>query len=258
MQRITSRDNPLVKETIKLKQKKFRQQNGTFLIEGERMLREAFKTPELLVRVFLEDDFPAPHEISALNSECFQVTPAIIKAMADTEHPQGVVAVTRIPPRQPEYLIDQSAMVLLLDRIADPGNLGTIIRTAWALDLDGILLTAGCADPFSPKVVRATMGGIFHVPILTVDGEFVDGLLGSGYRMLAATPNTKTSIYETNWQGALICVIGSEAHGVDSQWLQRSAQQAVIPINSKVDSLNAAVSCAIIMAEARRQRDAHH
>lgn len=258
MQRLTSRDNPLVKETIKLKQKKYRQQTGTFLIEGERMLREALKTPELLVRVFLEDDFPAPREINALNIECFRVTPAIIKAMADTEHPQGVVAVARIPQHQPEYLIDQSSMVLLLDRIADPGNLGTIIRAAWALDMDGILLTAGCADPFSPKVARATMGGVFHVPIFTVDGEFVDRLLGNGYKMLAATPNTKTSIYDTDWQGAVICVIGSEAHGVDSQWLQRSAQQVVIPINSKVDSLNAAVSCAIIMAEARRQRDAHH
>lgn len=257
MQRLTSRDNPLVKETIKLKQKKYRQQTGTFLIEGERMLREALKTPELLVRVFLEDDFPAPREINALNIECFRVTAEIIKAMADTEHPQGVVAIARMPQHQPEYLFDQSAMVLLLDRIADPGNLGTIIRTAWALDLDGILITVGCADPFSPKVVRATMGGIFHVPILTVDAELVDRLLSNGYQILAATPNTKTSIYETDWKGAVICVIGSEAHGVDSQWLQRSAQQVVIPINSKVDSLNAAVSCAIIMAEARRQRDAH-
>ena len=258
MQRITSRDNPLVKETIKLKQKKYRQQTGTFLIEGERMLREAFKTPELLVRVFLEDDIPIPREINSLNIECFQVTSAIMKAMADTEHPQGVVAVARIPQHQPEYLFDRSVMVLLLDRIADPGNLGTIIRTGWALDLDGILLTAGCADPFSPKVVRASMGGIFHVPIFTVDGEFVDRLLDNGYKMIAATPNTRISIYDTDWQGAVICVIGSEAHGVDDQWLQRSSQQVVIPINSKVDSLNAAVSCAIIMAEARRQRDTHH
>ena len=76
--------------------------------------------------------------------------------------------------------------------------------------------------------------------------------------MIAATPNTRISIYDTDWQGAVICVIGSEAHGVDDQWLQRSSQQVVIPINSKVDSLNAAVSCAIIMAEARRQRDTHH
>ena len=97
-----------MKETIKLKQKKYRQQTGTFLIEGERMLREAFKTPELLVRVFLEDDIPIPREINSLNIECFQVTSAIMKAMADTEHPQGVVAVARIPQHQPEYLFDRS------------------------------------------------------------------------------------------------------------------------------------------------------
>lgn len=258
MLRLTSRDNSLVKETIKLKQKKYRQQTGTFLIEGERMLREILKAPQLLVRVFLDDNFQAPEELSDLNIESYQVTAGIMKAIADTEHPQGVVAVASIPQYQPEYLTNQSAMLLLLDRISDPGNLGTIIRTAWALDIDGIILTAGCADPFSPKVVRASMGGILHVPIFTVDMEFVDQLLSNGYQMIAATPSTKTSIYQINWQGAIILVIGSEAHGVDQEWLKRSAQKAVIPINQSVDSLNAAVSCAIIMAEARRQRDAHH
>ncbi len=188
MQHLTSRDNPLVKETIKLKQKKYRQQTGTFLIEGERMLREAFKTPELLVRVFLEDDIPIPREINSLNIECFQVTSAIMKAMADTEHPQGVVAVARIPQHQPEYLFDRSVMVLLLDRIADPGNLGTIIRTGWALDLDGILLTAGCAEPFSPKVVRASMGGICHVPKVTNGGEVCDRLRDKGHKRVPVPP----------------------------------------------------------------------
>ncbi|HQA49716.1 MAG TPA: RNA methyltransferase [Syntrophomonadaceae bacterium] len=257
MRYLTSRDNPLIKETIKLKQKKYRQQTGTFLIEGERMLREALKSPQLLVRVFVDDSFEAPDELRDLNIEVYQVTANMMKAIADTEHPQGVAAVVSIPPYQPAYLSDQTAMLLLLDRISDPGNLGTIIRTAWALDIDGILLTAGCADPFSPKVVRASMGGIFHVPINTVDRDSVDELLNNGYRMIVATPDTKTSIYQIDWQGAIICVIGSEAHGVAQEWLSRATQKVVIPINQKVDSLNAAVSCAIIMAEARRQRVAH-
>ena len=160
MRYLTSRDNPLIKETIKLKQKKYRQQTGTFLIEGERMLREALKSPQLLVRVFVDDSFEAPDELRDLNIEFYQVTANIMKAIADTEHPQGVAAVVSIPPYQTVYLSDQTAMLLLLDRISDPGNLGTIIRTAWALDIDGILLTAGCADPFSPKVVRASMGDL--------------------------------------------------------------------------------------------------
>lgn len=258
MLRLTSRDNSLIKETIKLKQKKYRQQTGTFLIEGERMLREVLKTPDLLVRVFMDDNFPAPDELKELNIESYRVTSSIIKAIADTEHPQGVAAVASIPQYQPEWLINRSAMLLLLDRISDPGNLGTIIRTAWALDIDGILLTAGCADPFSPKVVRASMGGILHVPIFTAKIELVDNLLSNGYQMIAATPNTETNIYQTNWEGAIICVIGSEAHGVDQEWLSRSAQKVAIPINQNVDSLNAAVSCAIIMAEARRMRESHH
>lgn len=256
MVRLTSRDNSLVKETIKLKQKKYRQQTGTFLIEGERMLREVLKTPELVVRVFLDEEHQLPQELEELNIEAYQVTSGIMKALADTEHPQGVVAVARIPQYQPEDLA-KSSFLLLLDRISDPGNLGTIIRTAWAMDIDGILLTPGCADPFSPKVVRSTMGGILHVPIFNTDHSFINELLSQGYRMIAATPNTDTTIYQADWQGPIICAIGSEAHGLDQVWLNLSAQQVVIPINPTVDSLNAAVSCAIIMAEARRQREAH-
>ncbi|HQA07265.1 MAG TPA: RNA methyltransferase [Syntrophomonadaceae bacterium] len=256
MLRLTSRDNTLVKETIKLKQKKHRQLTGTFLIEGERMLREVLKTPELIVRVFVDEDHQPPQELGDLKIESYQVTTAIIKAMADTEHPQGVVAVVRIPQYQQEVLSKPSSLLLLLDRISDPGNLGTIIRTAWAMDIDGILLTAGCADPFSPKVVRSTMGGILHVPIFNADRNLINGLFSRGYRMIAATPNTNTTIYEADWQGAVICAIGSEAHGLDEVWLSQSVQQVVIPINPTVDSLNAAVSCAIIMAEARRQRAA--
>lgn len=261
MLRISSRDNTLIKDTIKLKQKKYRQQTGTFLIEGERMLREVLKTPQLLVRVFLDENYQVGQELrqlSELHVESYQVTGAIMKAIADTEHPQGVVAVARIPQYQPDSLLKKSSLLLLLDRISDPGNLGTIIRTAWAMDIDGILLTAGCADPFSPKVVRSTMGGILHVPLFHADQNIVQELLSSGYRVIAATPNTNTSIYEADWQGAVICAIGSEAHGLDEVWLSQSAQQVVIPINPTVDSLNAAVSCAIIMAEARRQRASHN
>lgn len=254
MLRLTARENPLVKEAIKLKQKKYRQLTGTFLIEGERMLRELLKTPELIVRVFLDENYPVPLEFDHLPIDTYRVTSSILKAMADTEHPQGVVAVARIPQYQGEILSKPSSLLLLLDRISDPGNLGTIIRTAWAMDVDGILLTPGSADPFSPKVVRSTMGGVLHVPIFNADHHLINQLLSRGYRMIAATPKAHTSIYEADWQGAVICAIGSEAHGLDEMWLNQSVQQVVIPINPTVDSLNAAVSCAIIMAEARRQR----
>lgn len=257
MKRISSRDNPLIKEAIKLKQKKYRQETGMFIIEGERMLSEALQKPEMLVRVFLNDAYSVPASLQAAGIECVQVDPVIFKALADTEHPQGVAAVLRIPEYQPDQLLQQPLNLFLLDRIADPGNLGTIIRTAWAMDVDALLLTPGCVDPFSPKVVRSTMGGILHVPIFWTDVNQIDQLMNHGYRVIAATPGAPSSIYEIEWEGPTICVIGSEAHGVEENWLQRAAHRAVIPINPRVDSLNAAVSCAIIMSVARRGKKTH-
>lgn len=255
MKHLSSRENALIKETIKLKQKKYRQQNHMFIAEGERLVREALACPSLLVWVFIDDNMAASFSwLENTSAECYMVDSSIIKAMSDTEHPQGLLAVLHMPASDPEKLKEKSAHLVLLDRMADPGNMGTIIRTAWAMDVEAVLLTPECVDPFSPKVVRSTMGGILHVPVHQVNTEFIDSLLQDGYRLLAASPNAASSIYEMDLTGPIISVIGSEAHGVGEEWLARAESKVLIPINPSVDSLNAAVSCAIIMAEARRQR----
>lgn len=257
MKRLISRDNPLIKEAVKLKQKKYRQQTGLFLMEGERMIREALNTPDRLVRLFVDQQYVLDPRSIPAKIDCFQVDAAIIKAMTDTEHPQGVVAVMRMYAPQPQRFMKRAAHLVLLDRVSDPGNLGTIIRTAWAFDAGAVLLTAHCADPYSPKAVRSSMGGILHMSVMQIDAAYVDGLIQAGYRLIAATPDAKETIYEADLSGAAVFVIGSEAHGLGEEWLGRAGQKVSIPINPRVDSLNAAVSCAIIMSEACRQRQAH-
>ena len=111
-------------------------------------------------------------------------------------------------------LAKNKACFLLLDQIADPGNMGTIIRTAWAFNIDGIMLTSGCVDPYSPKVVRATMGGIFHLPIYEIDEQVLDGLIKSGYKLIGSYPDASNSIYEVDYTGSIVIAIGSEAQGI--------------------------------------------
>ena len=151
--------------------------------------------------------------------------------------------------------LDRNACLFLLDQISDPGNLGTIIRTAWALDIDGILLSKGCTDPFSPKAVRASMGGILNIPVYTSVGlKELDSLKSAGYKITGTALNVRTSVFDCDYRQAQVIVIGSESRGVRPE-IQRCCDKLIkIPINPAVDSLNAAVACAIIMAEVRKQR----
>ncbi|MGI5911894.1 MAG: TrmH family RNA methyltransferase [Syntrophomonadaceae bacterium] len=145
--------------------------------------------------------------------------------------------------------------MFLLDRVSDPGNMGTIIRTAWALDIEGILLTEDCTDPFSPKVVRASMGGILNVPVYTaVSWESIKQLRAKGYQIVGTAIDAPVNFFDFNYSGANIIVIGSESKGVSNDILVNCDSLIKIPINPVVDSLNAAIACAIIMMEIRKQR----
>ncbi len=259
MKKIISRDNQYIKQAISLKNRKYRIREQMFLLEGKTMMVEALQSKHPLVRVLVDEAHREEYQdlyeqFSWL--EWLEIESRLFKAIADTETPQGIIAVAPIPTPDFTRLMGQNASLILLDQIADPGNLGTIIRTAWALDIDGVLLSDGCTDPFSPKAVRASMGGILNVPIYTSVGELeIEMLKTAGYQIIGSVLDTSTTIFENDYQKPTVIVIGSEARGISPAIKDCCNNFSRIPINPAVDSLNAAVACAIIIMEVWKQRN---
>lgn len=222
------------------------------------MLEEALRCPDLLLRVFvdesLEGEYQAMSEIYP-QVEWYVCDSKLINILSDTESPQGVVSVARIPQWSWKEISSAEPFLLLLDQISDPGNLGTIIRTGWALGADGVLLTEDCVDPYNPKVVRSSMGGIFHLPVFPNIGTGELQLLkNQGYKFLCSSLQASQSCYKLDFTKKSVVVIGSESRGVSQEIITWCDTLFKIPINSQVDSLNAAVACAIIIYEAYKQR----
>ncbi len=258
LQRIRSKDNKKIKYAAGLKQKSIRKQEASFLIEGKKMLGEALKYPGLLRQVFIEEEMiPEYEEIHLLNpgGEFYVVDKRLMRHISSTETPPGILAVCQVPPRPRENAFSENCFLLYLDRIADPGNLGTIIRNAWALGVDGILLSPGSVDPFSPKAVRASMGGIFNIPLFLdfTLGE-LKGLREEGFTLFCASLQAELEVFSIDFTGPSVLVIGNESKGVNPAVGEICDIDCKIPIRPEVDSLNAAVACAIIIFEAWKQR----
>ncbi len=258
MKEIKSRDNQKIRDAARLKEPKYRHREQMFLIEGRNMFCEAIKGEQELHRIFVEreeaeqylDEFRKTRDV-----EWIKIDHTLMKYICDTQTPQGIVAVARIPPGNLHTTVQKSGFLLFLDRIADPGNMGTILRTAWAFGVQGVILNNGCVDPFNPKVVRASMGAIFHVPVFNeISVEELVRIKAEGYRILASSLNTDLSIDRVDFTGRVIIIIGSEARGVSAKILSVCDQSFKIPIITPVDSLNAGVACGIIVYEAGKQR----
>lgn len=258
MKYISSVDNKNIKLAAKLTEKKVRDREGLFLVEGRKSTLEALKRPGLVNLIFLDDSYQAEYQelIADYNNlDWYSVNSQLMKRICQTETPQGIAALVKKPQWSWDKIIAEDSLLLLLDRISDPGNMGTIIRTAWAFNVDGILLSRGCADPFGPKVVRSTMGGILNVPLFTDLSEEQLGILKDNkYIFMGADVTGDNSFYDMDFSNRLVVVIGSEAKGINDDIKGRCNYLFKIPINSRADSLNAAVACAIIIEMAYRQR----
>lgn len=260
MKRITSRDNPNIKNTIKLiNNNKYRTREKIFVIEGRKMIREALECKNILLRLFVDESLVEEYweEISCAGDdvECCLLDKKLMNLLTDTENPQGIAAVVQKPEYSFDSLVQKEELLVLLDRISDPGNMGTIIRTSWAFDIGGVLLTPGSVDPFSPKVVRSTMGGIFHMPIFeNINLEYISRLTNHGYSLIGTSMDASQDYYSEDLTGKKIIVVGNEARGISTEVRNVCKNFVKIPINYRVDSLNAAVACGIIIAEAWKQK----
>ena len=243
---ITSKQNPAVKELASLKEKKGRRERGTFLVEGDKMFRECMESGLEIVRVALlateerlaraETAFPKDRcgTVVLLGEEAF-------KAISDEKTPQGVVAEVRIPEDPPQ---PPSNCCLLLDGVSDPANVGAVIRTAAAAGYREIYLI-DCADPYSPKSVRASMSGVFYCKLMRGTREEILSAL-EGVPLIAADMDGENVFTFVPPQKFCIC-IGNEGNGLSDAVRGRADRTVGIPMQEPVESLNAAVSAGIMM-----------
>ncbi|MBQ8322431.1 MAG: RNA methyltransferase [Clostridia bacterium] len=237
---LTSKNNPLIKETAALKEKKGRKQMGLFLVEGVKMARECFKSELETERVFLAESFVG--ELPFAEEKTVRVSDDVFRFLSDEKTPQGVLCRVKIPALPLE---SPRKSCLFLDGVADPGNLGTIVRTANAAGYKEIYLTETCADPYSPKSVRASMSGVFFTKLYT----------GTRAEILSVLDGTPVIAADMHGENAFSFVapekfalaIGNEANGISEETFKRANFTVKIPMESTQESLNAAVSAGILM-----------
>lgn len=235
---ITSKENNLVKELTKLQNKKYREKNKQFIVEGRHLVMEAFKKG-LVDKLLLEQN-----EIFPLNCETVYFTNDVINKISTLDNPQSIMALCKMPE---EDVIDGDK-ILVIDHIQDPGNLGTIIRSAAAFNIDTIILSEGTVDLYSPKVVRASEGMVFHVNIVKRDlGEALTYLKSKKYNVFGTKVTHGISVKDFSAFGKFAFIIGNEGAGM-SEYLEDFCDQFLyIDMNSDCESLNAAVACSIIL-----------
>ena len=220
MQKIISKDNSLIKHIKKLKEKKYRDEYGEYIIEGAKIIAEAIKENAKINQIIICDGCEKSEMLEShlkyamAKYECIYVPQNIFKMISDVENPQGILAV--VQKANSEENIDYSENIILaLDDVQDPGNLGTILRTADSVGLKQILVSKGTADSYNPKVVRSTMGAIFRVKVFECENleNTLREVQENGFEVMVTSLEARKSIYEADYNKKVI-VVGHEANGV--------------------------------------------
>ena len=257
---LTGLQNPVVKAAAELKQKKYRTQNGLYLAEGLRTAEEAvaYKAVETLFYVATDDDrtMRLLEDAAMQNIKLVCVNENVMKKIADTETPQGIIAVCKMRQPKLETLLAGGKMLLVLDRVGDPGNIGTMLRTADAAGIGGLVLLKGCADIYAPKTVRSSMGSLFPIPVLSgvSEQEFVSAAKKAGYDLLVTCLDGADNLYKADLSGRIAFVMGNEAGGVSETLLEKADKRVYIPMAGRAESLNVAMAAGIVMFEALRRK----
>ena len=257
---ITSRENPLIKETAALvSDKKARKEQDLFVAEGARLCSEAMRSGAEVLRVFLTEEAEKRYasyvsELLAGAKEVFYVTESVAGKLSDTKTPQGVFAVCRQSEKEIDFSKD--GLYVLLSELQDPGNLGTILRSCEAMDAKGVLLCS-CADCFSPKVLRSSMGCLFRLPVLTFETtkEALSLLREHGVATYASALSTKAVLLpDVKFEHRCCVLIGNEGNGLSEETIENCDHTVMIPMPGKAESLNAASAAAILLYAAVQQK----
>jgi TrmH family RNA methyltransferase len=252
---IESKQNARFKAWKKLLTKKGRKEQGTFLIEGEHLVEEALSSGWPIVDVILSEEFQLPQswieEYPVLTKEKNVLSSSLFEELSETMAPQGIAMVLKKKQRdQIKGLLKEGQTLVLIDQVQDPGNLGTIIRTADAAGIDGIILGKGTVDPFSGKVLRSTQGSIFHLPIYEEELEHtISQLQEEGWKVfgtsLQGAQDYRAVTLQKDQKTALL--LGNEGEGVSKNLLAQVDQKIKIPIWGNAESLNVAIAAGILL-----------
>ncbi|MCL2397397.1 MAG: RNA methyltransferase [Defluviitaleaceae bacterium] len=251
---ITSNSNKIVKHVRALHTKKGRTTAGAFLVEGAKFVGE-IAPPWEIEFIAASQSFAKSHGLKTYgNTHTYIVADHIFTTMCDAVTPQGILAVVKQRTfGVSDVLQNQNPLLLILDEINDPGNLGAMLRIAHGLGLCGVILSENCADVYNPKVVRSSAGSVFHAPFAVAPlPEAVAHLKARNITVFAACASAENSLYNLDFRGPSAILIGNEARGLRDNALQRVDEHVKIPIVS--ESLNASVACGILAYEAFRQR----
>ena len=260
---ISSPDNPLVKEFVRLAHsRKQRRSAGKLAVEGPNLLEQALTAGIIPAVVFYTAEYGSGKGrllLSSLPPEVKQVrvTEAVFTRLATTEAPQAVAALIPFQEPDPSSLLAKPlSLALLLDRLQDPGNMGTVLRTAAAAGVEAVFYTPGSVDPFSPKVLRSTAGAVFQIGVARVREPLllVERLQAKGMQVCASRPRSDQLYWEANFILPTLLLIGNESSGISTELSAAADCSVTIPQAENLESLNAAVAAGIMIYEALRQR----
>ena len=264
MNYIQSSQNNTIKEIKALHLKKNRDAQDLYFVEGIRFVSDAIDNGQTIEKVIVSDKLEGLNggkelieRVSALCENCFLVPEKIFKEISDTQTPQGILAVLKKRAFELEEVIEQGSSVVILDSLQDPGNVGTIIRTADAAGISAVILSKGCVDLFSPKVLRSTMGSVFHMPIfegLSIK-ETIDLFKQLGYKVIASHLDGTNNYYDEELTGKCAIIVGNEANGISQETAAMADKLVKIPMPGRAESLNASVAASIMIYEMVRQKN---
>jgi len=251
MEIITSTSNKIVKHMRALKAKKARDEGGVFIVEGEKFVQE-IATPWEIEFLITSEDYGGTLPVKP---QRYMVARYVFASISDVVQPQGVLAVVRQRAYQLDNVLGGKApLLLMLEDMQDPGNLGAVLRIAHGLGFCGVILSENCADVYNPKVIRSSAGSIFHIPFVTADlTQAIITLKNRNINIFAAKAEAGHVLYDLDFHGGTAFLIGNEARGLSDEIADLADFDVSIPIKS--ESLNASVACGILAYEAFRQRN---
>lgn len=252
---ITSRDSATYKSWKGLLSKKYRLKYRSYIIEGSNMIEEALINGAEISGIILKSDYEGEVPYSA-GTRYFKLDKHLFNELSETETPRHIMAVVSMGERKRLEDDEDIKSLVVLDRLQDPGNIGTIIRTADASGIDCVVALKGTADVYAPKTVRSAVGSIFRVPIYFIDSpdELMDILRHKDITLMAMSLGGEKAYYDCDLTGNIAIAIGNEGGGLCEQLIEGCSEEVRIPMEGNIDSLNAAMSAGIVMYERLRQK----
>jgi TrmH family RNA methyltransferase len=250
---VTSRANSRIKQLRAAFAGHARLSSGLIAIEGDHLLEEALRSGQVLKSVFLSENRVPPSYIPH-GVETVFLAKDVFASCVETQSPQGIAALLVPPVASIEQMLIGTSLLLIAVGLQDPGNLGTLIRSAVAFGATGVLTTPGTVSAWNQKSIRASAGSVFRVPIAPASSDVMQTLHQHDISLLAAMKDNATSISEAHLGGPCALMIGNEGAGLPDDWLALADQRITIPCPGPVESLNAAVAGSLLLYEASRQR----